>query len=62
MNARTNERTNERKGKNYIPPHTLYVGGIKKSAQVIPISEDISAQIAEDNSANKNQTRHLLMH
>ena len=26
--VRTNERTDERKSENYIPPHTLYVGGI----------------------------------
>ena len=32
------------------------------SAQVVPISEDSSAQIAEDHSAHKNQTRHLLMY
>ena len=32
------------------------------SAQVVPISEDNSAQIAEDHSAHKNQTRHLLMY
>ena len=28
MGRRMNERTNERKSKNYIPPHTSYVGGI----------------------------------
>ena len=32
------------------------------SAQVVPISEDNSAQIAKDHSAHKNHTRHLLMY
>ena len=30
-NIRTNERTDEQKSENYIPPHTSYVGGIIKS-------------------------------
>ena len=28
MERRTNEPMDERKSENYIPPHTLYVGGI----------------------------------
>ena len=28
MNVCTNERTDKRKSKNYVPPHTSYVGGI----------------------------------
>ena len=40
-NVRTNERTDERKSENYIPPHTSYVGGIKKKnvsqVRVIPL-------------------------
>ena len=38
MNERTNERTykqmDERKSKNYIPPHTSYVGGITRILRI----------------------------
>ena len=34
-NERTYEQTDEWKSKNYIPPHTSYVGGIKKKKKKI---------------------------
>ena len=32
-NVYTYEQTDERKSENYIPPHTSYVGGIKKQTK-----------------------------